>query len=130
VEPREPADDFRRTPIGELSAAELRRAIVARVGVRYLAPLAIERLEGDPLAATVFMKGDLLLALLRAEPHWSDQGDLRPRVRALVGEALRQLVMAPPIEDLSAELTERDAPDTYDREYLEPQLQAALRTLE
>jgi hypothetical protein len=124
------ANDFRRKPIGELSAAELRRAIVSRMGVQYLIPLAIERLEADPLAATVFAKGDLLLAVLRAEPHWSGQHGLRPRVRTLVEEALRRLAKVRPIVAASDEVADPDDLDAYDRKDLEPRLRAALETLE
>jgi hypothetical protein len=56
------------------------------IGLPYLVPLALERLEWEPLAAGDFYPGDLLQAVSRAgEAFWAGHPVLFRRVRRVVG---------------------------------------------
>jgi hypothetical protein len=56
------------------------------IGLPFLMPLAVERLEEEPLAAGDYYPGDLLQAVLRAdEEFWSCHLDSFQRVRKVVG---------------------------------------------
>jgi hypothetical protein len=60
--------ELRRTPVGELTAEDLRLLLGQQVGVDVLLPRALEMLQHDPLAEGDFYPGDLLEAVLRL-PH-------------------------------------------------------------
>ncbi|MEL6316969.1 MAG: contact-dependent growth inhibition system immunity protein [Pseudomonadota bacterium] len=56
---------LRAKPIGDFTTEDLRIMIAQRQGLAHLAPLAVERLEVEPLAGGDFHPGDLLRALIR-----------------------------------------------------------------
>jgi hypothetical protein len=58
---------LRRRPITELTVEDLRILLGQGVGVAVLLPIAIDRLESDPLAEGDFYPGDLLVAALRSD---------------------------------------------------------------
>jgi hypothetical protein len=71
------------------------------IGLPFLIPLAVERLEEEPLAAGDFYAGDLLQAVLRAgETFWVYHPDLFQRVRKVVAR----------VRDLLPSLGEVDRP--------------------
>lgn len=80
---------LRKRPVGELDAEGLRLLISQQIGLDTLVPLALDRVERDPLAEGDLYPGDLLDALMRRvpEPYWQAHDDQRARVRA-VAEAL------------------------------------------
>lgn len=57
----------RKKPLGALSDEEIRCLIAQKVGLRYLLPIAVARVEREPLAEVTYFPGDLLLVLLRLE---------------------------------------------------------------
>ena len=61
---------LRRVPIGQLTIEELRVMIGQQLGLPFLVPLALEKLEADPFAEGDFYAGDLLLAVLRVKPEF------------------------------------------------------------
>jgi hypothetical protein len=76
---------LRRKPIGEFSVEDLRIVIGQQIGLLFLVPLAVERLEEEPLAAGDFYPGDLLQAVLRAEEtFWAKHPNAFQRVRKVV----------------------------------------------
>jgi hypothetical protein len=76
---------LRRKPLAELSVEDLRIVIGQGIGLPFLIPLAVERLEEEPLAAGDFCLGDLLQAVLRAgEGFWANHPDSFQRVRKVV----------------------------------------------
>jgi hypothetical protein len=76
---------LRRKPLAEFTVEDLRIVIGQGIGLPFLIPLAVERLEEKPLAAGDFYAGDLLQAVLRtAEEFWATQPDSFERVRKVV----------------------------------------------
>lgn len=83
---------LRRKPIGEYSIEDLRVMIGQGFGLPYLIPLAVERLEEDPLAAGDMVPGDLLQAVLRVGEELREfpPAILQP-LRKIVGRAREML---------------------------------------
>src|SRR5690348_11697953 len=117
---------LRKKPIGEFTTEDLRITIGQGRGIPFLLPLALERLEADPLAEGHCYPGDLLMNVLHAEPHWGANQEVRARVRRIIERALEQLARIEPVDWTAGELPDPDQPDEIDREYLEPRLQEAL----
>ena len=120
---------LRKKPIGQFTVEDLRITIGQGRGIPYLLPLALERLEADPFAAGHFYRGDLLMNVLHAEPHWGGKPDVRARVRRIVERALEQLAAVEQVDCSTGELPDHDRLDQFDRESLEPRLREALRKL-
>jgi hypothetical protein len=59
---------MRRKPLRDLTDEELRLAISQKMGLRFLMPLAVERLEADPLVTGDMYEGALLGVVLREAP--------------------------------------------------------------
>ena len=72
-------------PLTELSVEDLRLLIAQRIGLRFVVPLALERLAVDPLVGGDFYPGDLLTVVLRVAPEfWQVNATDRGRVEALL----------------------------------------------
>jgi hypothetical protein len=72
---------LRRVPIDHLDTEGLRLLIGQQEGLDVLVPLAIERLEADPLAEGDYYPGDLLAAVLSVPTeYWQSQPGQRARV--------------------------------------------------
>lgn len=77
--------EYRKIPIGQLSAEQLRTLIGQQFGLPFLIPLAIEILSADILTEGAFYPGDLLEAVLKVnENFWTAHHELRSQVAALV----------------------------------------------
>lgn len=64
---------LRRKPLKVLTSEDLRIMIGQSISLPILIPLAVERLEEEPLAETSYHPGNLLKAVLRAdESFWSN----------------------------------------------------------
>ncbi len=59
----------RKKPLCQLTDEELRCMIGQKIGLAYLLPLAVERLQDDPLLEASMFPGDLLTVLLRLDPE-------------------------------------------------------------
>jgi hypothetical protein len=116
----------RRVPLRRLSIEQLRLLIGQGEAAVYLLPIALDRLDQDPLAEGDFGRGDLLMAVLRAEHYWFGQLGLRGRMRGIIDRALTRLGEVQPVEWPAGELSDPAAPDEVDRRNLEPELRAAL----
>lgn len=58
---------LRSVPIGQMTTEDLRVLLGQQIGTEWLMPLALERLERDPLAEGDFYPGDLLVGVLRTD---------------------------------------------------------------
>src|SRR5262245_59785719 len=77
---------LRRKPLCEFTVGNLRIMIGQRISLSILIPLAVERLEEEPLAEGSFYPGDLLQAVIGAgEEFWASHPDSFQRVRRVVG---------------------------------------------
>jgi CDI immunity proteins len=76
---------LRRKPLQDFTVEDLRLMIGQNIGLGYLVPLAIERLQRDPFATGDFYSGDLLGNVLTVESSfWQKRPDLRQAVEAIV----------------------------------------------
>lgn len=76
---------LRQKPIGEFSVEDLRIMIGQNIGLFFLVPIALDAIAENPLARGDFYPGDLLSALLGAEPtYWQRHSDQRARLDAII----------------------------------------------
>ena len=77
--------ELRRRPIDKLGIEDLRVLIAQQEGLDVLLPLALDRLEQDPLAEGDFYPGDLLVAVMRVPPaYWQAHPTEATRLRGIV----------------------------------------------
>jgi hypothetical protein len=78
--------ELRRRPVEQLGVEDQRVLIAQQVGLDVLVPLALARLEENPLAEGDFYPGDLLVAVLRVPPpYWQSHPDEAARLRTVAG---------------------------------------------
>jgi CDI immunity proteins len=83
---------LRRKSLIEFTVEDLRIMIGQGIGLPFLVPLAIERLETDPLAEGDLYAGDLLAAVLRVDKSfWREHADCFERMRRIVSRAKESL---------------------------------------
>ena len=71
-------------PIKDFSVEDLRITIGQDIGLPYLMPLALEKLEKDPLAEGMHYPGDLLCNVLKASPqYFLSHPEVRGRVKRI-----------------------------------------------
>jgi hypothetical protein len=89
---------LRKVPMRDFKDENLRILIGQNIGLEYLVPLAIERLEANPFAEGDFYPGDLLVSVLRAEPSfWQKHSALRNQIAAITERAIELFPTAPQI---------------------------------
>jgi len=80
---------LRRKPLKDFTVEDLRIMIGQNIGLHFLLPLAIERLEENPLAAGDHYPGDLLASILRIEARfWRERPDLKRVAESIVSRAM------------------------------------------
>jgi hypothetical protein len=80
--------ELRQRPVEQLGIEDLRVLTAQRVGLAVVVPLALARLEENPLAEGDFYPGDLLVAVLRVPPaYWQSHPDEAARLRTVAGSA-------------------------------------------
>ncbi|MEQ0561626.1 contact-dependent growth inhibition system immunity protein [Amycolatopsis sp. NEAU-NG30] len=76
---------LRHKPIGSLAIEDLRVLLLQQVSLAVLVPIALARLEQNPLAEGDFHPGDLLAAVLQIpRAYWQQHLGQRRRVEAVV----------------------------------------------
>ncbi len=89
---------------------DLRIMIGQGIGLPWLVPLAIERLQADPLVEGDYYPGDLLGSVLGIEPRfWRDHPELRAAVESIVR---RSAALPKELEDRLATFNRADS-STY-----------------
>jgi hypothetical protein len=79
---------LRRVPLKDYTIEDLRLMIGQNIGLNYLMPLAIEKLEQNPLAEGDYYAGDLLVNVLRVDSRfWSEFPVLNSKVGKIAEEA-------------------------------------------
>jgi hypothetical protein len=79
---------LRTKPIGEFDIEDLRIMIGQNIGLPYLLPLALDRLEENPWARGHMYPGDLLKMAAQADFPWATRSDLRERLQAVLTRLL------------------------------------------
>lgn len=70
-----------KLPLSKLDAGDLRLLIVQNIGLQHLVPLALDKLEENPLIDGGLYAGDLLSSLISlSSEFWSNYPDLNDRV--------------------------------------------------
>ena len=81
-----------KLPLSQFTLEDLRIMIGQEIGLQFLVPLALDRLESNPLAEGDFYPGDLLASVLQVEPSfWREW----PRLRVEVTDILKQVSQVP-----------------------------------
>lgn len=76
---------LRRKPLNEFTLEDLRIMIGQGIGLLRLVPIALEKLESEPLAEASFYPGDLLRVVVRVNgPFWTRHPDWYRRIRKVV----------------------------------------------
>jgi hypothetical protein len=84
---------LRRKPLIEFTVEDLRIMIGQAISLPILIPLAVERLEEEPLAEGDFYPGDLLASVLRTDnSFWDSHHDSLQRIRQVVRQAQESLL--------------------------------------
>jgi CDI immunity proteins len=100
----------RRKPVGALDAEDFRLLLLQQIGTEVLLPLALGRLEQDPLWEGDFYPGDVLSAILQLpEQYWRTHPDQLARLRRIIeslGKPADLEAMGAPSDVLSKRLDE------------------------
>jgi CDI immunity proteins len=79
--------DLRRKPLIEFTVEDLRLMIGQAIGLAYLVPIALDRLEEEPLAEGDLYPGDLLTTVLKiAETFWAGNPESFDRARRIISK--------------------------------------------
>jgi hypothetical protein len=93
--------DLRSKPVDDFDIEDLRLMIGQTIGLRFLVPMALDRLQVDPLAEGDYFPGDLLLNVIRIESSfWTAHP-------ALATQLDRLLASIPTDASLEPELSKR-----------------------
>lgn len=84
---------LRRVPLADFTAGDLRIMIGQKISLLFLVPLALEKLQEDPLVEAHYYPGDLLNVVLDfPETFWSVHTDMRDVLRQVVAKTKGLLV--------------------------------------
>lgn len=77
--------NYRKVPIGSLTNEQLRTLLAQRIGITYILPIVIAKLEKNPLCGGNLYEGDLLESTMRVEVAlWKGRPDLYFRYRKII----------------------------------------------
>ena len=83
---------LRNKPIGNFTIEDLRIMIGQEIGLRFLIPLAIEKLTLNLFAEGNFYEGDLLNAVLSIKSEfWLDYQEYQQCIRELISKRLEEI---------------------------------------
>jgi len=98
---------LRRKPLKDFTVEDLRIMIGQNIGLKYLVPLAVDRLEAEPLVEGDYYPGDLLKSVLSVEAaFWKTHAELHRRVAHSAGRAMRWAKEQDEDQDLGKWLSE------------------------
>jgi len=79
--------ELRTKPLRDFTVEDLRIMIGQQIALKHLVPLALERLQADPLVGGDYYPGDLLASVLRADAAlWERSPDLDVSLHNLIGD--------------------------------------------
>ncbi len=80
---------LRSVPIGEMSIEDLRLLIGQNIGLKFLIPIAMEKLEANPYAQGDYYPSDLLYVIVRScQSEWPEPEKYRQRLKAVCRRVL------------------------------------------
>jgi hypothetical protein len=112
----ENAHRLHRVPLCEFTVEDLRFMIGQQRGLRYLIPIALERLHVDPFVEGDCYPGDLLGAVLRVDSRfWIASPELRAGASRIAERALSLLATLDESDRQTAQEALTDAHDIFQR---------------
>ena len=103
---------LRRVPLRDFSVEDLRIMIGQQIGLDYLIPLALERLDDNPFSEGAYYPCDLLVSVLGAEARfWQSHPELRERIVAV---AERAISLFPTMPDIASKTVTRSVKRAYE----------------
>jgi CDI immunity proteins len=93
--------ELRSKPLVDFTVEDLRIMIGQQIALKHLVPLALERLQADPLVGGDYYPGDLLAGVLRADAalwEWSPDSDVS--LRDLIQDVDERSELAPGLREL------------------------------
>jgi hypothetical protein len=82
---------LRHVPLKDLTIEDLRMLIGQGIGLTFLVPLAIDRLDENPWVEGHMYPGDLLKAVATVPPaFWEENRELVPRFQSVLDEVERR----------------------------------------
>lgn len=107
---------LRRIPFKDFAIEDLRIMIGQNIGLDYLVPLAVEKLQKKPLSEGAFYPGDLLVNVLRADSRfWLKNSDLQKEATQIAEQAFAQISSLDEFERSSTEKALKEANDIFNR---------------
>ncbi len=83
---------LRRVPLKDFTIEDLRLMMGQEIGLKYLVPVVLERLEENPLAEGDFYPGDVLKNVLEvSRAFWEQHPKLRQKMHSIVESAVIQI---------------------------------------
>ena len=80
---------LRKKPLQDFTVEDLRMMIGQDIGSKYLLPIALEKLQENPLAEGDFYEGDLLYNVIRSQsPLLKEDRDFRAALKLVCAAAL------------------------------------------
>jgi hypothetical protein len=118
---------LRRKPLNQFTVEDLRIMIGQQISLPILVPIAVERLEVEPLAEGRYYPGDLLAMVLKIdETFWTNHPDSFQRVCRVVGQVKNALPSLDEIDRPTVQKLLEDAP----RSLTSKELDASTQPLE
>lgn len=105
---------LRDVPVENLDVEGLRVLIGQNIGLTWLVPLAVPKLEEDPFLSGDFYRGDLLKSVLCADPAFYEKVPaVTERVRRLHALAASRVAALDGLDRPMIERVVREAPDRF-----------------
>ncbi|HSZ54568.1 MAG TPA: contact-dependent growth inhibition system immunity protein [Tepidisphaeraceae bacterium] len=105
---------LRRKPLREFTVEDLRIMVGQHLGLSFLVPLSLDRLEQDPFIAGDMYPGDLLASVLRIpEAFWKSHSVLLDRTRGVVRSAVKLSQTLDQIDRTTIEEILRQMPKSF-----------------
>jgi len=84
--------NLRNKALGEFNVEDLRIMIGQNIGIKYLLPIAIEKLDINIFSEGMHYPGDLLCSVLRASPKFYEENpEMREKLISLISAVNNQL---------------------------------------
>lgn len=102
---------LRRKPLNQFTVEDLRIMIGQQISLPILVPLAVDRLETEPLAEGNYYPGNLLAMVLKInETFWANHSDSLQRVRIMVSRVKDALPTLDEVTSPTVQKLLEDAP--------------------
>jgi hypothetical protein len=93
--------ELRTKPLRDFTVEDLRIMIGQQVALNRLVPIALDRLQPEPIAKGDYYPGDLLASVLRVDAaFWKRSPDLEVELRKLTKDLRERMALEPGLREL------------------------------